>query len=115
MLSDDRPHIGQRIRRARKAAGLTQQQFAPMIGLNQPTLSRLELSRNPRDFTISRVADALGYHSRIETLAHRQAINCARLARSSIYSPGRASDRPRYTRGSILLPPALASHPRRRA
>ncbi len=59
MLSDDRPHIGQNIRRARLAANLTQEKLAAMIGLSQSHTSRLEHSPNPRDFTIRRVADAL--------------------------------------------------------
>ena len=59
MLSDDRPHVGERIRAARRAAGLTQVQLAAMIGLSQSHTSRLELSANPRDSTIRRVAEAL--------------------------------------------------------
>ena len=65
MLSDDRPHIGQNIRRARLAANLTQEQLASLLGLSQSHTSRLELS-NPRDATIQRVADAL--HVRFEEL-----------------------------------------------
>ncbi len=66
MLSDDRPHIGQNIRRARLAAKMTQEQLAAMIGVTQSHTSRVELSANPHDATIQRVADAL--HVRFEEL-----------------------------------------------
>jgi transcriptional regulator with XRE-family HTH domain len=52
---------GQRIRRARHAAGLTQVQLAARIGVPQPVLSAWEVGlRAPRDDNRIRVAAALG-------------------------------------------------------
>jgi transcriptional regulator with XRE-family HTH domain len=58
MLCEDRPHIGAAIRRARLAAGMTQEHLAALIGVTQSHTSRLEFSPNPRDATIAVVAAA---------------------------------------------------------
>ena len=57
--SQDMPHIGQRIKEARRAAGLTQVQLAKLMHITQDDVSRFEIRHAPRDATIQRVADAL--------------------------------------------------------
>lgn len=53
--------VGQRIRAARTAAGLTQKQFADRMGVSQPTVAALERGRgNPTIGQLAAVADALG-------------------------------------------------------
>ena len=57
--SQDLPHLGQRIKEARRAAGLTQVQLAKLMHITQDDVSRFEIRHAPRDATIQRVADAL--------------------------------------------------------
>ena len=57
--SQDMPHLGQRIKEARRAAGLTQVQLAKLMRVTQDDVSRFEIRHAPRDATIQRVADAL--------------------------------------------------------
>lgn len=57
--------IGELIR-ARKQAGLTQEQFAEMIGNKQQTISRIEKHENsPSLKTICNMFNALGYQLQI--------------------------------------------------
>ena len=51
---------GERIRAARKRAGLTQKQLAERIGVKSPNLSQLENGkREPQNDTLRRIAEAL--------------------------------------------------------
>jgi transcriptional regulator with XRE-family HTH domain len=54
--------IGQRLRRARLRAALTQEQLAAKSGVPNVTISRIENDRYgpPRPRTVRRLADALG-------------------------------------------------------
>jgi transcriptional regulator with XRE-family HTH domain len=53
--------IGQQLRTARRAAGLTQYQLADLLGIDQSVVSVLESDNsNPRWSTIERVLEALG-------------------------------------------------------
>jgi DNA-binding XRE family transcriptional regulator len=53
--------IGQRIREARAAIGMTQLELATATGIRRPNVARLERGRNtPTIETLQRVADALG-------------------------------------------------------
>ena len=55
------PTIGERIRAARLAAGLTQEQLEAASGVSQPTISSLETSDvQPTIRTLVRLAAALG-------------------------------------------------------
>jgi transcriptional regulator with XRE-family HTH domain len=60
MLDENHIHIGLRIRRARQAAGLTQEQLGDKIGVGQSVIARMEMSPWPHNQTIMRVALALG-------------------------------------------------------
>lgn len=55
-------HLGTRIRRLRKSAGLTQEQLAVRAGVVGMTVSKLErmCEASPRWTTIERIAEALG-------------------------------------------------------
>nr|NLD41646.1 helix-turn-helix transcriptional regulator [Actinomycetales bacterium] len=61
-MTIDMARLGTRIRRTREAAGLSQTQVAEMIGVSQPTYSRLETGTSPTldggDLVL--LADALG-------------------------------------------------------
>lgn len=53
--------VGENVRRARLAAGLTQEQFSERCGFSQQYLSDLELGkRNPTIITIYELAQSLG-------------------------------------------------------
>lgn len=53
--------VGERVRTARRAAGLTQAALGQRIGVDQAVISRLERGRHrPRFDTLSRVAEGLG-------------------------------------------------------
>lgn len=55
------------IKRARKAAGLTQAELAKRAGMNQPEIARLESARaNPRLSTLKRVVAATGHVLRLD-------------------------------------------------
>lgn len=61
------PQIGQTLRRARHAAGLTQSEVAAKAGTTQPTLSALENgNRNARLCTLTDVLAALGLELAIQ-------------------------------------------------
>jgi DNA-binding XRE family transcriptional regulator len=60
-LSGYREYVGERIRAARKAAGLTQEELAAKAGILQGYISRLESNEHsPSHKTLKRIADALG-------------------------------------------------------
>lgn len=53
--------MGEEIVRLRKAAGLSQQQFATMLGMNRTRLREIEKGTgNPRLSTLIRIANGLG-------------------------------------------------------
>jgi transcriptional regulator with XRE-family HTH domain len=55
------------VRRARRAAGLTQSELARRLGVTQPVIARLERSgANPRLNTLDRVAAATGHALRLD-------------------------------------------------
>ena len=59
--SDNGAEIGQRIREARRAKGLTQLDLATATGIRRPNVARLERGGNtPTIETLQRVAGALG-------------------------------------------------------
>jgi transcriptional regulator with XRE-family HTH domain len=55
----NKPHIGERIRQARLAAGLTQTELGRIVGMRPAVISRLEYSPWPHEETIGMIADAL--------------------------------------------------------
>jgi transcriptional regulator with XRE-family HTH domain len=58
---DIRRVVGYNVRRCREAAGLSQEELAARMGVEQGYISRLESGdRNPTIVTISQAADALG-------------------------------------------------------
>lgn len=52
--------IGNRVRQARKAAGMTQQQLAKKAGIKQPTLSELETGESASSTLLPSIAAATG-------------------------------------------------------
>lgn len=53
--------MGEKLKAARKAAGLTQKQLAEKIGCKQKDVSRWEIDgREPSVRTLKKIADALG-------------------------------------------------------
>jgi DNA-binding XRE family transcriptional regulator len=52
----------------RQAAGLTQEELAAMLGIKQPTLSRLESQHDMQVSTLQRLVRALG--GELEIIAH---------------------------------------------
>lgn len=53
--------IGERIRAARKKAGLTQMELADKMGVTEPAIRAIEIrTKSPRVDTIERIASALG-------------------------------------------------------
>jgi FMN phosphatase YigB (HAD superfamily)/DNA-binding XRE family transcriptional regulator len=58
----DEVGLGKALQRARKAAGLTQQQLCGLAGLSYSTLAKIERGaiQAPSLFTVHRIADALG-------------------------------------------------------
>lgn len=58
---------GERVRREREAAGLTQAELAAAIGTSQPAIARLEAGGvNPSLDTLARVAEALNLELVVE-------------------------------------------------
>ena len=57
---DYRRRIGERIRRARETAGLSQTELAQRLGVADKQISRWENGVQPRPGTLERVAAALG-------------------------------------------------------
>ena len=68
--------LGDQIRRARVAAGLTQVQLAERLGVAQPNVSAIERGDRPTIQTLIRLADVLGadfsYDGRRVTFARRK-------------------------------------------
>lgn len=62
VAADDRSSFGQRLRRLREAAGLTQEELAERAGLSAKAIGALERGRRQRPYphTIRALADALG-------------------------------------------------------
>ena len=56
---DDLP-AGEKLKRARKAAGLDQRQLAEMVGCTQVDISRWEAGREPKASTLKKLAQAIG-------------------------------------------------------
>ena len=52
--------MGEKLKRARQAAGLTQVQLAERIGCTQVDISRWEAGREPGALTLKKIAAALG-------------------------------------------------------
>lgn len=50
--------LGQRVRAARIAAGLKQEDLAARIGVDQPTISRFEKGRDIGSILLTKIADA---------------------------------------------------------
>ncbi|GAB4015014.1 hypothetical protein GCM10028808_39170 [Spirosoma migulaei] len=60
-MEDVKQRVGQRIREARKAKGLTQKELADKIGLSVGTVNQYEVGKqNLTIETIQKVADTLG-------------------------------------------------------
>ena len=58
---DIRRLVGENVRHFRQAAGLSQEELAALMGVEQGYVSRLEMgARNPTIVTIWHVAEALG-------------------------------------------------------
>lgn len=51
--------MGDKLRQARIAAGLTQKQLADLIGGTQVDVARWEAGREPKALTLKKLADAL--------------------------------------------------------
>jgi HTH-type transcriptional regulator, cell division transcriptional repressor len=53
--------FGERLKRAREGAGLTQEELAAKVGIDQVQISKYEKSRtNPRALRLEPIADAIG-------------------------------------------------------
>lgn len=52
--------MGEKLREARKAAGLTQAQLAERVGCTQKDIARWESGREPKALTLKKLAQALG-------------------------------------------------------
>lgn len=52
--------MGEKLKAARKAAGLSQVELAEMVGCTQKDISRWEAGREPKALTLKRLAQALG-------------------------------------------------------
>lgn len=52
--------MGEKLKAARIAAGLTQAQLAEKVGCSQHHISRWEEGREPRALTLKKLAEALG-------------------------------------------------------
>jgi transcriptional regulator with XRE-family HTH domain len=52
--------LGQRVRAARIAAGLKQEELAQHIGVDQPTISRFEKGRDIGSILLTKIAEATG-------------------------------------------------------
>jgi transcriptional regulator with XRE-family HTH domain len=60
-LDDDKAHVGSRILAHRKAANLTQQDLAGMIGRSRPQVANIEAGRSDLPVSLlAKVAEALG-------------------------------------------------------
>jgi len=68
----DKLAMAEKLREARKAAGMSQVALAKSVGTTQPAIARLESGTViPRLDLLQRVAVALGRHLRIELVAGR--------------------------------------------
>lgn len=52
--------MGEKLRAARLAAGMTQAQLAQAIGCHQKDIARWEAGREPKALTLKKMAQALG-------------------------------------------------------
>lgn len=52
--------MGEKLRAARKAAGLTQEELAEKAGCLQKDIARWEAGREPKALTLKKLAQALG-------------------------------------------------------
>lgn len=52
--------MGEKLRAARLAAGLTQTQLAELVGCHQKDVARWEGGREPKALTLKKLAQALG-------------------------------------------------------
>lgn len=52
--------MGEKLKAARKAAGLSQVELAARIGCNQKDVARWEAGREPKALTLKKLAQALG-------------------------------------------------------
>jgi transcriptional regulator with XRE-family HTH domain len=52
--------MGEKLKAARKAAGMTQAQLAAALGCNQKDVSRWEAGREPGVLTVKKMAQVLG-------------------------------------------------------
>ena len=51
--------MGEKLRAARKAAGMTQEDLAEFVGCTQKDIARWEAGREPRALTLKKLAEAL--------------------------------------------------------
>ena len=51
---------GEKLKRARKAAGIDQRKLAEMVGCTQVDISRWEAGREPKPSTLKKLAEAIG-------------------------------------------------------
>ena len=59
-MSDIKQQVGQQIREARKAKGLTQKELGEKLGVGEPTVTNYEAGRqNLTIETLQKIADAL--------------------------------------------------------
>ena len=52
--------MGEKLKAARKAAGLSQVELAAMVGCHQKDIARWEAGREPKALTLKKLAQALG-------------------------------------------------------
>lgn len=52
--------MGEKLKEARKAKGITQEKLAAILGCSQTEISRWESGREPGARTLKRIAEALG-------------------------------------------------------
>ena len=52
--------MGEKLRAARKAAGLSQVELAKIVGCHQKDIARWEAGREPKALTLKKLAQALG-------------------------------------------------------
>lgn len=52
--------MGEKLREARKAAGLTQAEMAVKVGCTQKDIARWEAGREPKALTLKKLAQVLG-------------------------------------------------------
>jgi len=61
VVSQGAPGLGERVRRLRRAAGITQAELARRTGIHRPNIARVEAGRHmPSLGTLAKIADAIG-------------------------------------------------------